>query len=128
MRPSRTVTTIALILATNLVTLGFAQSARADVISTETAIQSQERTARIERITAVLERDSIQQQLVALGVEPADARQRVSSLSDSELQSLEQRMNDLPAGADGALTVLGIVLLVLLVLELVGVTDIFKSL
>jgi hypothetical protein len=36
-------------------------------------------------------------------------------------------MNELPAGADGALTVLGIVLLVLLVLELVGVTDVFKS-
>ena len=127
MRPSRSVTTIALILAANLVTLGFAQSACAGVISTETAIQSQERTARIERITAVLERDNVQQQLVALGVEPADARQRVSSLSDSELQSLEQRMNDLPAGADGALTVLGIVLLVLLVLELLGVTDVFKS-
>lgn len=128
MRPSRTVITIALILATNLITLGFAQSAGAGVISTETAIQSQERTARIERITGVLERDSVRERLVALGVDPADARERVTSLSDSELQSLEQRMNDLPAGADGALTVLGIVLLVLLVLELVGVTDIFKSL
>jgi hypothetical protein len=90
-------------------------------------IQSQERTARIERITAVLERDTVQRQLVALGVNPADARQRVAALSDSELQSLEQRMDELPAGADGALTVLGIVLLVLLVLELLGVTDVFKA-
>jgi hypothetical protein len=48
-------------------------------------------------------------------------------LSDSELQELEARMDELPAGADSALTVLGIVLLVLLVLELVGVTDVFKS-
>jgi hypothetical protein len=48
-------------------------------------------------------------------------------LSDSELEVLQQRMDTLPAGADSALTVLGIVLLVLLVLELVGVTDIFKS-
>jgi RNase H-fold protein (predicted Holliday junction resolvase) len=128
MRRSRSVTTIALLLAANLVTLGFAQSAGAGVIGTETVIQSQERTARIERITAVLEKDTVQQQLVALGVNPADARQRVAALSDSELQSLEQRMDELPAGADGALTVLGIVLLVLLVLELVGVTDVFKSL
>jgi hypothetical protein len=128
MRQSRSVTTIALILAANLITLGFAQSAGAGVISTETVIQSQERTARIERITAVLERDTVRQQLVALGVNPADAGQRVAALSESELQSLEQRMDELPAGADGALTVLGIVLLVLLVLELVGVTDVFKSL
>jgi hypothetical protein len=127
MRHSRSVTTIALLLAANLVTLGFAQSAGAGVIGTETVIQSQERTARIERITAVLERDTVQRQLVALGVNPADARQRVAALSDSELQSLEQRMDELPAGADGALTVLGIVLLVLLVLELLGVTDVFKA-
>lgn len=128
MRQSRTVTTIALILTANLLTLGFSQSAGAGVISTETAIQSQERTARIERITSVLDRDSVQQQLIAFGVDPSDARLRVASLSDSELLSLEQRMHDMPAGADGALTVLGVVLLVLLVLELVGVTDIFKSL
>lgn len=128
MRHSRSVTTIALLLAANLVTLGFAQSAAAGVIGTETVIQSQERTARIERITAVLERDTVQRQLVALGVNPADARQRVAALSDSELQSLEQRMDELPAGADGALTVLGIVLLVLLVLELLGVTDVFNAL
>lgn len=128
MRKSRSVTTMALLLTANLISLGFVQSAGAAVISTETAIQSQERTARIERITSVLASDSVQQQLVALGVDPASAEQRVASLSDSELLSLEQRMNELPAGADGALTVLGIVLLVMLVLELVGVTDIFKSL
>lgn len=128
MRYSRSVATIAMILAANLVTLGFAQSAGAGVIGTETAIENQERTDRIERITAVLDRDGVSERLVALGVDPADAKQRVASLSDAELLSLEQRMNDLPAGADSALTVLGIVLLVLLVLELVGVTDIFKSL
>lgn len=128
MRQSRSITTIALMVAANLITFGFAQSAGAEVISTETAIQGQERSARIERITSVLERDSVQQKLESLGVDPSDASRRIASLSDSELLSLEQRMNDLPAGADGALTVLGIVLLVLLVLELVGVTDIFKSL
>ena len=121
MRYSRSVATIAMILAANLVTLGFAQSAGAGVIGTETAIENQERTDRIERITAVLDRDGVSERLVALGVDPADAKQRVASLSDAELLSLEQRMNDLPAGADSALTVLGIVLLVLLVLELVGV-------
>jgi hypothetical protein len=124
------VKTIAIILAANLLTLGLVQSAGAGVISTETAIemqQIQERTARIERINSVLARDSVQSQMIRLGVQPDVAAARIASLSDSELQQLEARMDELPAGADSALTVLGIVLLVLLVLELVGVTDIFKS-
>jgi hypothetical protein len=122
------VKTIAIILAANLLTLGLVQSAGAGVISTEAAIEMQERTARIERINSVLARDNVQSQMIRLGVQPEVAAARIASLSDGELRQLEARMNELPAGGDGALTVLGIVLLVLLVLELVGVTDIFKSL
>jgi hypothetical protein len=127
MRRSNSVRTVAVLVAANLLTLGFVQSAGAGVISTEAALQMEERAERIERINSVLARDSVQEQLVRFGVDPADAERRVASLSDGELQALEQRMGELPAGA-GALEVLGIVLLVLLVLELVGVTDVFKSL
>jgi hypothetical protein len=123
----QSVQAIAILLAINLVTLGFVQSAGAGVISTEAAIEMQEREARIERINSVLARDSVQSRMIRLGVDPDVASARIASLSDSELQQLEARMDELPAGADGALTVLGIVLLVLLVLELVGVTDVFKS-
>ena len=35
-------------------------------------------------------------------------------------------MQTLPAGGDGLLAVIGIVFIVLLILELTGVTDIFK--
>src|SRR5690606_41080701 len=116
----QSVKAIALLLAVNLVTLGFVQSAGAGVISTEAAIEMQAREARIERINTVLARDSVQSRMIRLGVEPDVAAARAASLSDIELQQLEARMDELPAGADGALTVLGIVLLVLLVLELVG--------
>lgn len=119
--------TIALLMSAQLIALGFVQPAGAGVISTETAIEVRQREATIERIDAVLARASVQQQLEAFGVDAADARARIANLSDSELAQLEQRMSTLPAGA-GALEVLGIVLLVLLVLELVGVTDVFKSL
>jgi hypothetical protein len=119
---------IALLMSAQLIALGFVPPAGAGVISTETAIEVSQRAATIERIDAVLARDSVRQQLESFGVDPADARDRIANLSDSELAVLEQRMNTLPAGAGGALEVLGIVLLVLLVLELVGVTDIFKSL
>lgn len=127
MHRSTSIRTVAVLVAANLLTPGFVQSAGAGVISTEAALQMEERAERIERIHSVLARDSVREQLVRFGVDAADAERRVASLSDGELQELEQRMNELPAGA-GALEVLGIVLLVLLVLELVGVTDVFKSL
>ena len=117
---------IALLMSAQLIALGFVQPAGAGVISTETAVQLRQREATIERIDAVLARASVSQQLETLGVDAADARARIANLSDRELAYLEQRMETLPAGA-GALEVLGIVLLVLLVLELVGVTDVFKA-
>lgn len=118
--------TVAILVAANLVTPAFVQSAHAGVVGTQAAIEAQERSDRLERINAVLTRDNVQQQLVRFGVDPADARQRIANLSDGELAALEQRMDELPAGA-GAIEVLGVVLLVLLVLELVGVTDVFTA-
>lgn len=126
MRQSRFAPTVALMVTASLITFGFTPPAFAGVVGTEAAIQNQERNARIERINSVLARDNVQQQLVRLGVDPANAQQRIASLSDQELASLELRMNEIPAGA-GAIEVLGITLLVLLVLEVVGVTDIFKA-
>ena len=111
----------------NLAALGFMPSANAAVVGTEAAIASQDRAERIARINSVLARDNVRQQLERLGVDTADAQARVAALSDAELLALDERMQELPAGA-GALEVLGILLLVLLVLELVGVTDVFKSL
>jgi hypothetical protein len=115
------------LLSASLISLGLLQSAFGAVVSTERAMQMSERTAQIERISAILAEQQVRDQLVRFGVDPQDAATRVAALSDSELQALAQRVGELPAGANGALEVIGIVMLVLLILELVGVTDIFKS-
>jgi hypothetical protein len=115
------------VFSATLIFLGTAQFASGEIVSTENAIRIDEREAAIERITSVLAQQQVSERLVALGVAQADAQQRVASLSDSELQLLDQKIAELPAGAGGALEVLGVLLLVFLVLELVGVTDIFKS-
>ena len=62
----------------------------------------------------------------ALGVDPSAVDARVARLTDSELRSLADRMEQMPAGGD-ALAVIGIVFVVLIILELVGVIDIFKK-
>ena len=81
--------------------------------------------AQSERVQAFLAREDVRQQLVALGVDPTAASERVAGLTESELQQLSNRIDSLPAGA-GALELVLIGVLVLIILELVGVIDIFK--
>jgi hypothetical protein len=96
------------------------------VIGTEQYLSSVDRAETLERIDAVLAREDVQQQLEQLGVDPAEAQERVSALTDQELQTLADHLENLPAGGS-LLGVVGVVFIVLLVLELVGAIDIFKK-
>jgi hypothetical protein len=109
-----------------LISLPMMQSAGAAMISTETAIEMVERQERIDHINEVLARESVRNTLVAYGVDPADASARVDALTDTELQTLEQQLEQLPAGS-GVVEVIGIVAIVLVILELLGVTNIFSK-
>ena len=104
---------------------GLVAPAHASIIGTQAVMMDSERAATVARVHAALDRAGVQAQLEALGVDPADARARVAALSDAELQRLDGRLAELPAGA-GLLEVVGIVFVVLLILEIVGVTNIFN--
>jgi hypothetical protein len=100
--------------------------AQAAMIGTEQAVTVQSRDAQIAQVQDFLGRADVQKQLESWGVAPEQAQQRVASLSDAELQQLALTIDQQPAGGDGLLVVLGVVFVVLLVLELVGVTNIFS--
>lgn len=121
----RFVKTVAMLLAITLGLTGVMHSASAAVIGTRTVMMQAERADTVARVQAAMDRESVQGQLVALGVDVESAKARIASLSDAELQQLDGRLAELPAGA-GLLEVVGIVFVVLLILELVGVVDIFK--
>jgi hypothetical protein len=81
-----------------------------------------------ERVTAFLEREDVRQQMVALGVDPDEALARVASLSDEEVRQISGHLANLPAGQSAVGAVLGailIIFLVLLVTDLLGLTDVF---
>jgi hypothetical protein len=101
-------------------------AARADVIGAEQFIDTIDRRATLERIDAVLARSEVQRELERLGVDSAEASERVAALNDQELMVLADRLEELPAGGD-LLAVVGITFVVILILELVGVIDIFKK-
>lgn len=123
---SRLIDVIALVLAFNLIPVGGIQSAQAAVIGSLAHAEQSARGDRIERIQSFLARDSVRGELLGRGVSPADVELRLSSLTDSELALLEERIDALPAGGD-LLAVIGVVFVVLLILELVGVTNIFQK-
>jgi hypothetical protein len=100
--------------------------ADADLVSTSEALALEAEDDPRTIVDRYLARDEVAAELVELGVDPEVARLRAAALSDDELAELAGRIGRAPAGGS-ALTVLGITFLVLLVLELVGVIDIFKK-
>ena len=113
------------VLSIALVSASIQSAAYASVISTEQYLSAADRQATLARIDAVLTRQEVRSELERYGVDPAEASERVAALSDQELSLLASRLETLPAG--GSLVgVVGIVFIVLLILEFVGVIDIFK--
>jgi hypothetical protein len=106
------------------------QTAKAQIIDTNTVIAAQKQEANRERVIAFLGRDDVQQAMVQRGVDAAEAQKRVASLSDSELTKISQAMEQLPAGGDGGVgTIIGAVVfifVVLLITDLLGLTHVFS--
>lgn len=98
--------------------------AHAALIGTEAVAAAQSRQATEQKIQAALSRYEVARQLSALGVDPAEASQRVAALTDQELASLSDRVDQLPAGGDFFGTV-GIIFVILLVTDLLGLTKVF---
>lgn len=111
------------LLAVALVYSSYVGTVSAAVISTRQAMTAEQRAGMETDVLAALARDDVRQAMERLGVDPADAEARVAALSEAELQQLHARLDELPAG--GVLAVIGVVFIVLLILELVGVTNIF---
>ncbi len=109
-----------------ILTLGFAQFSVAGVVSSSEVINAEMRGERISRVEAFIARADVAEQLQRFGVSTDLVAQRVQNMSDAELLELVDGIENQVAGSD-ALAVIGVVFLVLMILELVGVTDIFKS-
>jgi hypothetical protein len=69
-------------------------------------------------------RESIQSQLIDLGVEPEMAKARIASLSDQQVADITNKLTDLPAGADAG-GILLTIFIVFVITDVIGATDIF---
>jgi len=114
------------VLCFAVLNLGSPLMANAAMIGTLQAVESSTRAQNLATVNATLARDEVRQQFVALGVDPAQVESRIAALTDSELRTLAGQMAGMPAGGD-ALAFIGLLFLVLLILEAVGVIDVFKK-
>jgi hypothetical protein len=120
-------TVLVQILAVSLLSVGSPLVVQAEVIGTLAGLESAQRDNDLARVNRALATDEAREQLRALGVEQAQVEARLARLTDSELSMLADRIDQAPAAGADILAVIGVVFVVLLILEAVGVIDVFKK-
>ena len=116
---------MATLMVMNVAPIGRAQ---AKMVTTDQVLEQTGPNNDRQRVESFLLREDVQSQLVLLGIDPEEAASRVASLSDEEIQQIAGRLDELPAGEGGLGVVVGailIIFLVLLITDLMGVTDVY---
>ena len=117
-------TPLVAVLTLAITNVGFVTTAQAGLIGTSDIVRS-DRAAQLESIKSQLQRADVRAELAKLGVDEAALDERLDNLSDGELAAMSKQMQDAPAG--GILALIGATFVVLLVLEWIGVIDVFKK-
>lgn len=100
-------------------------AAQAGVVGTDAAVQTIEQEQARAKVETFLARDDVQRQLVAQGVDPAEARQRLDSLTPAETRQLAGKIDEMPAGGNDLVGALLFIFVLLLVTDLLGLTNVF---
>ena len=88
--------------------------------------QIQSNPAAIELGNMAQQRDWIRQHLVQGGVSQTDAVKRVASMTDAQVASIHQRIDEMPAGGSSGEVII-IIGLILVITEITGYTDIIPN-
>ena len=113
-------------LMISFISTTFPTTSYAGMVGTDELFSADTRDQQITEIRNALAQDEVRKQMLELGVNPEYIEERINALTDAELAQLSTGIKDLPAGS-GVLEVIGVVFLVLLILELVGVTNVFSK-
>jgi hypothetical protein len=98
------------------------------MIGTADILPTQNNDAARQKVKLFLERQDVIQHLSNWGVDADEAKIRVDSMTDEEVNLLANKIDEIPAGS-GLLEIILVIavvgFIVLIVLDIVGVTDIF---
>lgn len=107
-------------------TLGMQNVAVAGIVSSGDMIAAQQNQFDRDQLKTWMAREDVREQLIDLGVDVEAAISRVDSMTDAEVQQLSAKMDQMPAGS-GFVETAVLAFLVLVVLEVTGVTDILPN-
>ena len=101
--------------------------ANAGMIGTQDVLTQTATDNARAKVATFLQRQDVEQAMIAQGVVPAEVQQRVASLTDEEINTLAGQIDQMPAGASVG-TVVGAVVFVfvlLLVTDILGWTKVY---
>lgn len=102
--------------------------ALAGVIGNEQLAMEAELQMKRDEVRTFMARDDVRAAMLDYGVNPADVDARIANMTEAELLRIQHQLDQLPAGGDGG--VLGAILVVILIfvlLDVLGATDVFPN-
>ena len=98
----------------------------AGIVGTDRFLTEQTIQQDRENLRSLMTRSEVRTLLQQNGLTVEQAQQRVDALTNSEVRQLAQRFEELPAAGDAGVVIL-VIVLVVIILELAGITDIFTG-
>lgn len=122
-RPSRLLTWC---LASCVSFAGLVSTANAGVIGAAAVAEAAAAESGAQgQLSRLLDRADVVTALAERGVDPAQVRARVASLTDAEAAQLLRQIDEAPAGASDVLGVIVFIFVLLLVTDVLGFTKVF---
>lgn len=103
---------------------GFVPMTQAAMIGTSQIMDHAQSQQDRAQLASLLQRDDLVAQLEQAGVDPHQLQARIATLTDQEVATLTEQLNQLPAGS-GILGTVVFIFLVLLATDILGFTDVF---
>jgi Family of unknown function (DUF6627) len=100
-------------------------TAQAAMIGTDALLNQAHSGQTRDSLQHLLGQQAAQQQLAAMGVDPAWLKERTSRLTDDELARINQGIDRMDAAGDGVLGVLLVIFIIFVITDVIGATNIF---
>lgn len=101
-------------------------SVYADAVSTADIHQQMSLSEKRSDLQVFMARDDVRSALRERGVSEADLDSRIANMSDAEILELHEQIDQLPAG-EGVLGTVIAIIVIFMLLDIGGVTDIFPG-
>lgn len=116
---------VVLLSSTVIFTSQMAAVARAEMVTTDTALSRYSAYADRSFLLDELEKEEVRQEILNAGVDPVEAEKRLRALTDEEVAQLVQQIQEGEAGGSSIIGALMTVFIILLVTDLLCLTKVF---